>query len=308
MSKGKEGRKSRAWVVKLIVAVLVIAAAAGVFVTVQPYVKMKLGLGTAITSIDDLKPNEVMGFKKYVSDAVLGEARQKQELVVWEQDVQVDTDLSSALLNLGIFEKTKTIHTYGTGVYTVDMSQITSKSVAVDTDKKTVTLAVPRTYLQYIEIDSSKTTFEDTQHALLGFGDIEMTQEQQAVVDEAVRDAMRESLTSEECFADADEAALLMVYDTYQPIVEQLSPDLFLNVVFTADSVNQDVSAGSGADTEASASSAASASASASSDANASASSETSSAASSAASTTPTPSASSTATLGESSMPSSTTD
>lgn len=240
----KEKKKSRKWLVKLIAVLVVIAALAGVYFAAGDYIRDKLGLnGPTITSIEDLKPDEVMGFKKYVNEAVLGEAREKQDLVVWEQDVTVDTELTSALLNLGIFEKSKIIHTMGTGVYTVDMSKISEASITLDVKAKTVTLAIPHTQLQYIQIDANNTTFEDTQHALLGFGDIKMTQEQQGIVNVEIQNAMRTQLTSDECFADADEAALLMVYETYQPIIEKLAPDLFLNVVFADELPNLDVSA-----------------------------------------------------------------
>lgn len=239
-------KKSTKWLIRLVILAVIVALVAGAYNVVQPWVRDKLGLNTKITSIEDLKPDEIMGFKKNVDNAILGEAKQKKSLVVYEQEVQIDTEISSALLNLGIFEKTKVIHTFGTGVYTVDMSKITSDSIKLDTASKTVTLSIPRTALNYIEIDHSKTTFEDTQHAFLGFGEIKMTQEQQGIVDKSIQDSMRAKLTSSDSFANADEAALLEVYDVYQPLVEKLSPDLFLNVVFADGSTNEDLSAGSG--------------------------------------------------------------
>ena len=165
-------------------------------------------------------------------NVILGEARQKQDLVVWEQDIQVDSKISQALANLAVFSKTKTVHSFGTGVYTVNMGAVDEEAIAVDEQGRTVTISIPHAELHYITKDLEKTEFEDTQHAILGFGDIKLTQEQQNLLDQSIEDAMRAELESEQCFADADKAALLVVYDVYQPLISQVDDTYTLEVRF----------------------------------------------------------------------------
>ena len=167
-------------------------------------------------------------------EVILGEARQKQELIVWEQDVEVESAITQALANIDIFSKTKVIHSFGTGVYTVDMSKVDEAAIAVDADQRTITITIPRAQLQYITKDLEKTEFEDTQHAIFGFGDVKLTEEQQNLLERSIEDAMREQLESEECFADADRAALLVVYDTYQPLIAQVDNSYKLKIVFAS--------------------------------------------------------------------------
>ena len=179
----------------------------------------------------ELTESAVMGnTSAEISAAVLGEARQKQELVVWEQDVQVESAITSALANLAVFSKTKTVRSFGTGVFTVDMGRIDEDAIAVDEGARTVTITVPHAQLQYITKDLEKTEFEDTQHALLGFGDVKLTQEQQNLLEQSIEDAMRAELESDACHADADEAALLVVYDVYQPLVNKIDDSYTLEI------------------------------------------------------------------------------
>ncbi|MBR3181311.1 MAG: DUF4230 domain-containing protein [Eggerthellaceae bacterium] len=181
----------------------------------------------------ELSESAIMGNTSTdISNAILGEARQKQELVVWEQDVQVDSEISQALANLAVFAKTKSVHSFGTGVFTVDMGSVDESAINVDEKSHVVTIRIPHTQLQYITKDLEKTEFEDTQHAILGFGDVKLTQEQQNLLERSIEDAMRVELESEQCFADADKAALLVVYDVYQPLITQVDDTYTLEVQF----------------------------------------------------------------------------
>ena len=181
----------------------------------------------------ELSEEAVMGnTTAEIGNTILGEARQKQELVVWEQDVQIESKISQALANLAIFEKTKTVHSYGTGVFTVDMGAVDEAAIDVDEQARTVTISIPHAQLQYITKDLEKTEFEDTQHAILGFGDVKLTQEQQNLLEQSIEDAMRTELEADQCLADADDAALLVVYDVFQPLITQVDDTYTLEVRF----------------------------------------------------------------------------
>ncbi len=222
-SIAKSGKSSKTKTI-IIVAVLVFALVAG-----GGSLSGLLNLGSLFGSGEK---DDVMGYTTIdFQNAVLGEAREKQELVVLEQDVKVDTEISSAMANIELFKKTKMIHTYGTGVYTVDMSQINADKVVVNDAERTVTIIIPHTVLQYVNVDPSKTEFEDTEQ-LIPIGDLKLTAEQQNVVDQAIDKAMREQLESAEQMAKADEVALLKVAEVYQPIVSAVSDQYLVIVEF----------------------------------------------------------------------------
>ena len=76
-----------------------------------PQFKASLGLGDLPTSFDEMRADQVMGYKTVdIQEGILLEAEEKAQLIVLEQDVQVDVQISQMLWNIPLFEKTKVIH------------------------------------------------------------------------------------------------------------------------------------------------------------------------------------------------------
>ena len=167
-------------------------------------------------------------------NAVLGEASEHQELIVMEQDLQILTTVTKAGLgNLEIFSKTKDINYAGTGVYTVDLSGIDEDHIEVDEENKTVTVYIPHTVLQYVNIDYDNIEFNDTEKGLLAFGDLALTAEQQTEIEKSVQEAMRAELESESLFAQADELAKYKTWDIFQPLISAVSAEYKVDIEFS---------------------------------------------------------------------------
>ena len=190
------------------------------------------GGSVLLSSLSQLLPDSEMGYNHIdFNNAILGEAREKQELIVLEQDVEVESEISNALANISLFKKTKKIHSYGTGVYTVNMESINDEHITVEDEKRTVTIEIPHTVLQYVNLDVDKTEFEETDKAIFGFGDIKMTQEQQKILSQSIDEAMREKLDTKAMYKKADEVALLKVREIFQPLVSEVSDEFVVEIV-----------------------------------------------------------------------------
>lgn len=173
-------------------------------------------------------------------NAILGEARQKQELIVMEQSLKIPTTFSKAgLFNLPIFSQVKNVTYYGTGIYTIDLSKLTSDKVDVDMDNNTVTVQIPHSCLQYIKPDIEKTEFEDTEKGLLSFGDIKLTTEEQNEVQQAALKTMRDRLIQNELFNKADNFASNNVWQLFQPVVNAVSPEFSVIIKFDETTWNE---------------------------------------------------------------------
>ena len=184
-------------------------------------------------SLSGLLPDEVMGYSQIdFSNAILGEARTKSDFVVLEQDVEVSTRVSQALANLALFEKSQVIRSFGTGVYTVDLSKVTSADIVYDEALKLVTIQIPHTVLSYVTVDVEKTEFEETKKALFAFGEIKLTNEQLNLLEQTIQDAMKEQLASADMLAKADETALGQVTKLLTPIVQSIAKEVSLSVAF----------------------------------------------------------------------------
>lgn len=187
---------------------------------------------TVPDSVAGLLPDETMGYASIdFTNAILGESRERKELVVMEQDVDVTSRISQDLLRISLFAKVKIIRSFGTGVYTVALDEVKADDIRVDAETKIITVAIPHTVLSYVNVDVEKTEFEDTQRALLAIGDIKLTAEQKHTLDQSVNDALHERLRDKALFVKADEIALNKVREILQPIVSGISDDYIVKVV-----------------------------------------------------------------------------
>jgi len=177
------------------------------------------------------KSDSIINHSVEIRNVILGEAREKQDLIVMEQDVEVESKLETSLANLEIFKKTKNMISCGTGVYTVDMSKINDDTITVDVENNIVTITIPHTVLQYTNIDPSKTLFQDTQKGLLALGDLKLTPEEQNKVNESILNSMKTELNSEDLFKKADEIAILKVREIFQPLVSAISEEFIVEVM-----------------------------------------------------------------------------
>lgn len=203
----------------LVIAILVLLSRVGS--QLRPSVDIDLP-----DSLDELLPDETMGYSKFdFSDAILGESREKSEFVVLEQDVTVTSRVSQALANLALFEKSQIIRSYGTGVYTVDLSQLGENDVTLDESTLTVTVVIPHAALTYVQADVEKTEYEETQKALFAFGEIKLTNEQMGLLQQNIEDAMRAELSKPEMLQKADAVAIEQVQKLFLPLVQSVASD-----------------------------------------------------------------------------------
>lgn len=228
---GKSSTKKQRRTALLVLAVAAVAVAVGLLFF-RPQIQRLLGLDVAApAALADLLPDSTMGYHKIdFTNAVLGKARETAKLVVLEQEAEVDSEISNALANLAVFKKTKQVHSVGTGYYTVDLDGFTADNVAVDLERRTVTVTIPAAVLDHTAVDPEKTTFEETQHALLGFGDVKLTQEQQNELDRSIQQALQTVLDTPEQYQKADEIARLKVRQLFQPVVSAVAEEFLVEV------------------------------------------------------------------------------
>jgi len=223
------------WLLRLILFVVLVIALLILYAKLKNFLTGGITI-TAPESLCALLPDETMGYSRFdFSNAILGESREKSEFVVLEQDVSVTSRVSQALANLALFEKSQLIRSYGTGVYSVDLSKLTEDDVALDNELKTVTVTIPHTALSYLTVDVDKTEYEETQKAIFAFGEIKLTNEQMGLLEQSIQDAMRTELETADMLAKADASAITQVQKLFLPLVQAVAAD-YTVVILLADS------------------------------------------------------------------------
>lgn len=176
----------------------------------------------------ELLKNKAIEIKK----SVVGEARQRRELLVLEHDIKIESVLESALGGFEIFKKTKKVVSYGTGYYNIDLSGLDENSIDVDNENHVVKIRAPHATLKSISVDEGKTEYEDTQKGgMLGFGELKLTAEQQGLLQKTVEDNMRVELEKPEMLEQADIAGKASVTEIYQPLISAISGEYHVEVI-----------------------------------------------------------------------------
>jgi len=151
---------------------------------------------------------------------ILGEARATQMLIVLEQNVEVTSALATTpLINWDVFRKVQTVTSVGTGVFTVDMQQITQSSISIDEATQVISIAIPQAQLSHVNVDTASTTVSDIERGFLAFGEIQMTMEEQQALNESIVEAMRDKLSEPDTLAIANETAVAQISDLYQTLI-----------------------------------------------------------------------------------------
>jgi len=166
--------------------------------------------------------------------AILGESREQQMFVVLEQDVTVDSRISQTVLDLAIFQKTRTVQSYGTGCYAVDLSKLSAEDITVDDTKKVVSVAIPHAVLYAVEYDIANSVFTDDRQGLLAFGEMKLTLEQTNELQKSIDAALHQTLEEKAMYELADETASEKVAALFAPVVSSLAEEYTVRIVLRA--------------------------------------------------------------------------
>ncbi len=208
---------------KLLVFIIIIAFAVGGFQWWKSQHDVK------VTQLDDhdltLENNGLLGYTAVdFEEVILGEATRQKLLIVEEQEASVNTTTTEAgFLNLSIFSKEQMVTIHGTGQYTINLSQIVSGDITLNEDSYELTIKIPHAELHSTTFDPSKTEVGDTKKGWLAFGDIKLSAEENKEFEEKAVTELQEKLSEEERFEEADRFAKLSAYETYQPLVSNIS-------------------------------------------------------------------------------------
>ena len=165
------------------------------------------------------------GVEVNFSEVVLSHQNETRKLIVSTQDGTVTTKLTDRLikqLDFDFLKKTQNVSYTGTGYFVVDLDNLTTADVVEDRDEKTVTIQIGHAYLQAIEIDPSNVIIDDVKESLLAWGDIKLTVADYNAVEQDLRTRLEEKFNTAANGQAADELALQMVKEIYEPVVKAI--------------------------------------------------------------------------------------
>lgn len=169
------------------------------------------------------------------ADVILSGQNEVRKLIVSTQNGTVTTKLTDRIirqLDFDFMKKTQNVSYTGTGYFVVDLDNLTKASVVEDKEKKTVTIRIDHAYLEAIEIDPNNIIIEDVKEGLLARGDIELTVADYNAIEKELRARLEEQFNTAANGQTADEIALNMVKEIYEPVVKAIDRRYSVQVEF----------------------------------------------------------------------------
>lgn len=178
---------------------------------------------------------ESSGVEVDFSEVLLGNQEETRKLIVSTQEAAVSTELSDKLIqkiDFDFLKKTQKVSYTGTGYFVVDLDCLTKESIVQDKENKIITIKIGHAYLQAIEIDPDKIIIDEVKKGLLAWGDIELTVKDYNIIEKELRSRLETKFNTAENGQKADEIALRMVKEVYEPIVKAIDSRYSVAVEF----------------------------------------------------------------------------
>lgn len=175
------------------------------------------------------------GVEVNFSDILLSKQEETRKLIVSKQTGTVTTNLTDRLINqldFDFLKKTQQISYTGTGFFVVDLDNISKNDIINDSKNKKLTIKIDHAHLQTIEIKPEDIIIDSVKEGLLARGNIKLSIADYNVIEQDIRKRLEEKFNTAANGQTADDNALKMVKDVYEPIVKAVDNRYIVEVVF----------------------------------------------------------------------------
>ena len=178
---------------------------------------------------------EGSGVEVNFSEVLLSNQKEQRKLIVSEQEAKVETELTDRLIkswDYDFLKKTQKVSYEGKGYFVVDLDNITEDRIVDDKDAKTVTILIDHSRLEVVDIDPNKVSIGEVKEGFLARGDIELTLKDYNEIEKELKKRMEEKFNTVANGQTADDLALKMVKEVYEPIVKAIDAEYEVVVAF----------------------------------------------------------------------------
>lgn len=221
----------------IVVVVVLVVAIALASVLVYKHVRDKDEKIDDLTAQVEAKPTATVraelnkNLKVEMREAIVHDQEARTVLEVASQDVDIPyTVTHDGFAHWGVNRASQDFLYHATGVYRVDLSRLDADDVSYDESADVVTIRVPYPTLT-VDIDETKTEIRDVEKGAFVHGDLMLTPEESQQIAAQVKGQARASLSTDENFDKAEEAARQQVAALYEPVVQGVSPTTTVKVV-----------------------------------------------------------------------------
>lgn len=219
MNKQKQYNLTVCILAAILIAVLIAGLARG-----SNPLQMEMSDGIEQIDLDTIYLKS-SGVEVNFSEVILSDHEETRKLIVSTQEGKVSTELTDRLikqLDFGFLKKTQSVSYTGTGYFVVDLDNLTADNIIENKEKRTITIKIDHAYLQAIEINPNNIIIDEVKEGLLARGDIELTVADYNAIEKDLRTRLEKKFDTAANGQAADDLAIKMVKEVYEPIVKAI--------------------------------------------------------------------------------------
>ena len=219
-----KNKKKRLNILVLVLVVLLIAVVAWGVTRDKTPSSVEVSDGIEQLDLDTIYLED-SGVEVNFSEVLLSDHEESRKLIISTQEGTVSTELTDKLikaLNFKFLEKTQTVSYTGTGYFVVDLGEMKKSDIIEDKKNRTITIKIGHAYLEAIEIDPNKVIIDEVKEGLLARGDIKLTVSDYNEIEKDLRSRLEKKFNTVKNGQEADDLALKMVREVYEPIVKAI--------------------------------------------------------------------------------------
>ena len=168
-------------------------------------------------------------------DVVLSPQGETRELIVSTQTATESVKLEDRVINqldVEFLKKYQTVSYTATGYFVVNLNTLTADDITVDDENKIVTIKIEHARLKDIVIDPEQVMFGDVEESLLNRGALSMTVEDYNLIEQELKTKLAAALNVGDNLQNADDIALKMVKEVYEPVIKAVDDRYELMISF----------------------------------------------------------------------------
>ena len=138
--------------------------------------------------------NQISQIKLSIKDSLIDEIHNTNKIIPLELELSQSVSIDNSWGNLDILKKYKNITYFALCSYAVDLSKISNNDISINSDKKIISITLPKPEIYLIDFDYSKTQYEDSINGLLRFGDISISPEDSINIENNIKLKLKERM------------------------------------------------------------------------------------------------------------------
>lgn len=111
-------------------------------------------------------------------DTIINEIKNVNKLIPLEIELSETITIQNIYFNLDLFKKSKKITFFANCSYSIDFSDISNNDIQINNADNEIIISISKLDIFSIDIDESKTLYENTEVGLFRFGDLKLSSEE----------------------------------------------------------------------------------------------------------------------------------